>query len=141
MALQSLALRTTNLTIAQACAEFIAASTSRPKILELSLIQFTATAQTLGFGRPAAIGVTPVPVLFQQDDPNDPAATATGSLSWATSPTAPAIFHRRWNSQALTGVGIIWTFLTGLVIPASGSVVVWNITAAVATDINCVIDD
>lgn len=141
MAISSLAQRTTNLTIAQACIEWRTPATVRPKVLEISIVQATATAQSLGLGRPQAIGVTPVNVLFQRDEPNDPASVINGSLSWATSPTVPLIFHRRWNSAATIGVGIVWTFPRGLVIPISSSLVVWNITASVANDISCVLDE
>jgi hypothetical protein len=141
MAISSLALRTTNLTITQACWEARTPATVRPKVLEISIIQATGTAQSLGLGRPQAQGVTPVNVLFQADDPGDPASVMNASLSWATSPTVPLIFHRRWNSAATIGVGIVWTFPRGLVMPVSASMVVWNITAAVAADINCALDE
>ena len=125
----------------QACVEWRSPSTVRAKVLEISIIQATATAQSLGVGRPQALGVTPVNVLFQMDDPGDPVSVMAGSLSWATSPTVPLIFHRRWNSAATIGVGIVWTFPRGLVIPVSSALVVWNITTALASDINCVIDE
>lgn len=141
MALYSLAQRTTNLTITQACIEWRTPATVRPRILEIGITQATATAQSLGFGRPQAIGVTPVNVLFQADDPGDPASVMNGSLSWATSPTVPLIFHRRWNSAATIGVGVVWTFPMGFVIPVSSSAVVWNVTASVANDIYCAIDE
>lgn len=141
MAISSLAQRTTNLTITQASIEWRTPATVRPKVLEIGIVQATGTAQSLGLGRPQAIGVTPVNVLFQADDPGDPASVINGSLSWATSPTVPLIFHRRWNSAATIGVGVVWTFPMGLVIPVSSSLVVWNITAAVANDIYCTIDE
>lgn len=141
MALYSAGSRTTNLTITQASWELRSASSVRPKVLELSIIQATATSQSLGLGRPQALGITPVNVLFQADDPGDPAATSNYSLSWGTSPTVPLIFHRRWNSAATIGVGIVWTFPRGLVLPVSGSLVVWNITTALASDINCALDE
>lgn len=141
MSIASLAQRTTNFTSAQASVEYRTAASVRVKVLELTLIQATATAQSLGVGRPQALGVTPVNVLFQRDDPAEAASVTNGSLSWATSPTVPLIFHRRWNSAATIGVGIIWTFPRGLVIPVSSALVLWNITTAVACDVNCVIDE
>ena len=109
--------------------------------MELSIIQATGTAESIGLGRPQAIGVTPVNVLFQMDDPGENASLMNGSLSWATSPTVPLIFHRRWNSAATVGVGIVWTFPRGLVIPVSSSLVIWNITTTVACDVNAVCDE
>lgn len=137
----SLALRSTNLTITQASWELRTGAAIKPKVLELSMIQATATAQSLGIGRPQAQGVTPVNVAFQNDDTADPTSTLNASLSWATSPTAPLQFIRRWNSAATIGVGIVWTFPRGLAVPVSSSLVAWNITAAVAVDINCVCDE
>ena len=141
MSISSLSLRSTNFTITQASWELRTAAAGRPRMLELSLIQATATAQSLGLGRPQAIGITPVNVLFQADDPGDPASAQNASLSWGTSPTVPLIFQRRWNSAATIGVGIVWTFPRGMVIPVSSSIVVWNITTAVALDINCALDE
>lgn len=141
MAIYSLAQRTTNFTSTQSCVEWRTPATVRAKILEVSFVTATGTAQTIGLGRPGAIGVTPVNVLFQADDPADPASTVNGSLSWATSPTAPSIYHRRWNGAATIGVGVCWTFPRGLVIPISSSVVLQNITTTVAADVNCVIDE
>ena len=141
MAISSLALRTTNVTITTAQWELRTAATGRVKVLELSIIQAAAVAQSLGLGRPQAQGVTPVNVLFQRDDPNEVASVLNASLSWATSPTVPLIFHRRWNSTATAGVGIVWTFPRGLIVAASSSLVVWNITAGQVSEVNCVSDD
>lgn len=142
MALASVAIRTSNLTITQASAELRTTASVKARVLELALIQATGTAQSLGLGRPAAQGVTPgTTSTFQRDDSNDPACVTTVSATWATSPTVPATFMRRWNSAATIGVGIIWTFPRGLIIPVSASLVVWNITAAVATDLNMAIDE
>jgi hypothetical protein len=140
MAIQSLRVRTTNFTAAQASKQILAPATVRPKILEIKIVQATATAQTLGLGRPAAIAVTPVNVLFQTHDPAEPASTINGAISWATSPTAPTVFLDGWNSAATIGVGVIWTFPRGLIVPVSAAIVIWNITTAVATDITTTLD-
>lgn len=142
MSISSLALRTTTFTTTtSACWELRTAAAGRPRMLELSFIQATGTAQSIGLGRPQAIGLTPVNVLFQPDDPGDPASAQNASLSWATSPTVPLIFMRRWNSAATIGVGIVWTFPRGLVVPVSSSLVIWNITTTVASDVNCALDE
>lgn len=141
MAIYSLAQRTTTFTATTtANVEWRTPATVRPKVLEVSYVQLTAIASQIGLGRPQAIGVTPVNVLFQADDPGDPASTMNGSLSWATSPTVPLIYHRRWNGT-LASVGVVWTFPRGLVIPISSSLVIWNIATTVAADVNCVIDE
>lgn len=142
MAIGSIGVRTTNLTITQASLEVRTTAAVRASTLEMSIIQATATAQSLGLGRPQAIGVTPggtsTPV---RDEPGSPVCVTSTALSWGTSPTVPLVFTRRWNSAATIGVGIIWTFPRGFIIPVSSSIVVWNITAAVASDINLVIDE
>lgn len=142
MAIGSIGIRTTNFTITQASLEVRTTAAVRATILELSIIQATGTAQSLGFGRPQALGITPggtsTPI---RDEPGAPPCVTTTALSWATSPTVPLVFARRWNSAATIGVGVIWTFPRGFVIPVSGAAVVWNITAAVACDINIALDE
>lgn len=141
MAISSLAQRTTTFTATTtANVEWRTPATVRAKVLEISYIQLTAVASQIGVGRPQAIGVTPVNVPFQKDDPSDPASVMNGSLSWATSPTVPLIYHRRWNGT-LASVGVVWTFPRGLVIPISFSLVIWNIAVSVASDINCILDE
>lgn len=142
MALASLAVRTSNITIANANVELRTTAGVRARVLEFSLIQVTATASSYGFGRPAAQGVTPGTIsTFQRDEPGDPACVTTLNLTWGTSPTAPANYHRRTNTAATVGVGIVWSFPAGLVVPVSASLVCFNITAAVALDVNMAIDE
>ena len=141
MAISSQAVRTTNFTINQATWELRTGSAGKPKIVDLNIVQVTATASSYGFGRPAAAGIGPSNTLFQMDDPNDPGSVNNVSITWATSPTSPNTFMRRWNSAATAGVGIVWTFPRGLIIPIASSMVVFNITATVACDINNVLDE
>jgi hypothetical protein len=140
MAIQSQAQRTTGFTIANACYGIYPPATVRPRVLEITLIQATATAETLGFGRPATIGTPTSAVLFQQEEVADPAAVLNGHITWSAQPTAPTVFSRRWNGAATIGVGIVWTFPRGFVIPVSSAAVIWNITTAVACDVNVVAD-
>lgn len=142
MSLASVSVRTSNLTITQASAELRTTAAVKARVLETSIIQATNTAQSLGFGRPAAQGVTPATTsTFQRDDTADPACVTTLSLTWGTSPTAPTTYHRRWNSAATIGVGIVWTFPRGVIVPVSSSLVIFNITTAVACDVNMAIDE
>jgi len=140
MAIQSQAARTSGLTIANANFGIYPPATVRAALLEYGMIQATGTAQSIGLGRPATVGTPSSAVLFQQDDPGDPASVVNGHITWSAQPTAPTIYHRRWNSAATIGVGVIWTFPRGLVIAASGALVGWNVTAAVAMDINAIVD-
>jgi hypothetical protein len=140
MAIQSQGNRTTGFTIANASYGIYPPATVRPRVLEITVIQATATAQSLGFGRPATIGTPTTAILFQQEEVADPVAVLNGHLTWSAQPTAPTVFSRRWNSAATIGVGMVWTFPRGFVIAASSAAVVWNITTAVACDINVVAD-
>ena len=142
MGMSSAGVRTTNLTINQASAELRTTAAVRAKVLELSLIQATGTAQSLGLGRPQAIGVTPgTSVTPTRDEPGDPASVCSLVTTWGTSPTVPLVFHRRWNSAATIGVGVVWTFPRGLMVPVSSSIVIWNITTAQAVDLNIAYDE
>lgn len=141
MAIYSAAARTTNTTINNANFEIRTAATNKPALMEIGFAQATGTASSYGFGRPAAIGVTPVNVAFQAEDPAGPTAIANYSLSWATSPTAPTVYMRRYNTAATVGAGMVWTFPRGLLIPVSSSVVLFNVTATVACDVWAVIDE
>jgi hypothetical protein len=142
MSLASIAVRTSNTTISNANVELRTTAGVVARVLEFSLIQLTGTASSYGFGRPAAQGVTPgTQSTFQRDNPGDPACVTTVSLTWGTSPTAPTNYHRRTNTAATIGVGIVWSFPAGLVVPVSASLVCFNITASVALDVNFAIDE
>ena len=142
MSLASLSLRTSNTTINAAAAQLLCTGGVKCRILEHSLIQVTGTASSYGIGRPAAAAVTPGTIsTFQRDDSNDPACVTTVSLTYGTSPTNPTNFHRRWNSAATVGVGIVWTFPRGVVVPVSGAFTIANITVSVALDVNWAIDE
>lgn len=145
MAISSLGVRTTNGTIAQAGWELRTPPAVTPRVLEIGYITL-ATAQSVGLGRPQAQGIGPISTQpFQPDDlpdgVNGANSTVLAALSWATSPTVPATFLRRWNTINSFGMGVIWTFPRGLFVPASSSLVIWNITVTAGADVWCVIDE
>jgi hypothetical protein len=140
MAIYSLALRTTDVTITQAAWELRTAG-NRCRLLELGMTATAATAQTLGLGRPQAQGITPVNVLFQAEDFAEVASVSNASLSWGTSPTVPLQFYRRLSLPATIGAGMIWTFPRSLWVPINASLVLWNITSGAALDIWAVIEE
>ena len=142
MALASLALRTSNVTINNANVQITTTAGVKARLLEFATIQVTGTASSYGLGRPNALAVTPgTTSTFQRDDSADPACVTTASLTWGTSPTAPTNYMRRTNTAGTIGVGIIWSFPRGIIIPVSGALVNFNITAAVALDVNMSIDE
>ncbi len=109
------------------------------RLMMIGLVQAAPTAASYGIGRPAAAGVAPgVNVAFQRDNPLLRPVYATVALTWGTGPTAPAVYMRRWNSAALSGVGIVFTFRRFL-IRRSESLVVFNITAAAPLDVDVAI--
>lgn len=143
MAFYELGLRTTNVTSANAALEIIGSNTARTKVFEIGLTLVTAVATTIGLGRPGAVGVTPVPVLVQPEDPSDVAGISAGSLSAGTSPTAPTIYLRRFTGSAI-GQGVIWTFPKGIVLSTSGilrNLVLFNITGGATLDVYFVCEE
>lgn len=138
MPLFDLGVRTSNVTSANAALEIIGSNTGRTKIYEIGFTLVTAVATTLGFGRPAAIGVTPATTaLLQAEDPSESAAISLIALTWGTSPTAPTIYMRRFTGSAI-GQGVIWTFPKGIVLAASGitrNLVLFNITGGATLDV------
>lgn len=142
MAISSLGVRTTTFTASTtANTEIRTAAADRPRLLEFSYIGSAAAALSIGIGLAQTIGVTPTQSLFQRDDPADPASITQGATAWVTSPTVPLIYARRWNGTNVIGVGTIFAFPRGLVIPVSSSLVCWNITTTIAADVNMILDE
>ena len=141
MALYSIGVRTSGAASGTAAWE-IRTGAQRIYIMELGLSLAAATASTYGFGRPAAIGVTPTsPVIPPPEDPANGAAVCSSALAWATGPTVPAIFMRRIGLPATIGGGVIWTFPRGVVVAPSSSIVLWNLAANSVVDAYAVIEE
>jgi len=140
----SLGVRTSNVTIANACWEIRTGSTpGRAKVYEIGITLAAATASTFGLGRPQAIGITPTSAVnFQVEDPNDVLASGVvqSALAWGTGPTVPSNYFRRVSFPATIGTGIIWTFPQGITIPVSSSLILWNISATGVSDMYAVVD-
>jgi hypothetical protein len=144
MAYYNLAVRTSGVTTTTAAWEIRTSANVRARLMEIGLFLAAATASTYALGRPAAIGVTPTsPVDFIPEDPADitVAAQVQSALAWATGPTAPTAFLRRVSLPATIGTGVIWTFPRGIVIPASSSLILWNLATNGVLDAYAVIDE
>ena len=142
MATYTLGVRTASGTAAAAAWEIRTSATVRVRVLEMGLFLAAATASVYGLGRPAALGITPTtPVDFVSGDSGDPvvANAVLSALAWGTGPTVPAAFMRRIGLPATIGVGVVWVF-SDLVIPASGSLVLWNLATNGVVDAYAVID-
>lgn len=144
MAIYSQGFNTTVVTTTVPSADIKASSTNSPKLMEYGLNLGAATASTYGLGRPGNDGsvAQTSPVLFQAENPADPAAQTGSAVAWGTAPTVPTIFLRRCYLPATIGAGIIWTFPRGLTLPVSKGVVNWNIAASSAnTAIWAIVDE
>src|SRR5688572_4376417 len=128
MAVYEIGLRTSGVGSGAAGWE-LRAGTRRVQVHEIGVTLMAATASTFGIGRPAN---TPAGGTNNVAPPGDLVDAAFGGSNflagWSTAPTAPTVFFRRWGFPATIGSGIIHTFRQ-LIIPISGSLVLWNITA------------
>lgn len=135
----SISNRTSNTTIANPCLEIIAGATTK-KVVEVSITIDAATASVFGIGYAAAQGVTPTtPATVVPEDKGRAAIDVKTALAWATPPTVPTAFLRRVNIPATAGAVRTFTFPEGIALPPSTSLVVWNITATSAADIDVVV--
>lgn len=153
MALYSRGDRTSNTTTANACYEIIAGAAGA-EILEIGIYVASAVATVIGIGRPAAIGLVPTtPQLVQANISTDPAAATATAMAWGTGPTVPAHFFRRIGLPATIGVGAVFSFAhlnsrqvvpagsSRLIIPANGSVVLWNLGTNALLDVYVVVSE
>ena len=134
MSLYSLSVRTSNVTINQACWEIYTPSTLCIKIFEIGISTVTAQTMILGLAKPLAAGVgqtTPANFIAEQDS-GLPTSKTLSAVAWGTSaPTiATAGFLRRVSIVSAIGAGVIWTFPRGLYVPASSSMCIHNISAS-----------
>lgn len=142
MASYAIARRTTNVTSGASAHTLITAATDRAKLMEAGIFMAAATASTYSLGRPAANGVTATsPVTLLAEDAGDPAGTTQSALAWSTSPTNPTNDLRRWAAPATIGVGVIFTFPRGIVVPISGNFVLQNLATNGVVDSYFVVDE
>jgi hypothetical protein len=114
----------------------LAGAASRPDIREIGIFVSSAVAATIGIGRPAAVGAgAATGTLGQATDQADPVSTCTLTTSFATTqPTAPTNFMRRMGLPGTIGAGIVWVWEPqAFNIPASGNLVIWQISALAVT--------
>lgn len=128
MAIYSLGIATTVTTSAAPALDVLAASGTRPRLLEFVLINAAATQSNYNFGISGNTNVVQsAPTLLQAEDPGDPAGKTNVAVAWTTAPTIPTTIYRFCNVQASISAGNIWSFPYGLVLPTTGaSLVLWN---------------
>lgn len=143
MAIYSLSLRSTVTTIAAASWAALSPATNEAAIMELRWVNGAATASVIGIGRTANTPTLTGGVAFLAEDEGRPTGLTQAAVAFGTAPTVPTQFFRRASLAAVIGVGIIYTFPRGIVLPAGGQALcVWNITAnSAVVDIDCVADE
>lgn len=134
MAIASASVRTSNVTVNNASVELVASATLAYKLMEFGTSNNTATSSILGFGVPAAIGVTPgtTAAFVFEDGGNTSTPGTTTALTWGTSPTNPTVYSRRVSLPATIGAGIIWTFPRGFSVLKAKTLTLSNIVATPA---------
>lgn len=143
MALFSISVRTSGAANATAAAELVAAAAVGYRLLECGFTINAATATVLGFGIPAAIGITPgtTSTVQAEDQNNTTAGNTLIALTWGTGPTAPTNFNRRVSMPATVGSGFIWTFPRGFTITKAKTCVLWNLGTNSVLDTWVVVDE
>ena len=110
-----------------------------PEIREIGIFNQSGVAAQVGVGIPAAAGTGALTSVTVQDITNvgRTGHTLLGTSYATTQPTAPANFFRRADLQAVSGAGLIWTWLPGeFQLWAGASVntaIIWQISASAVT--------
>jgi hypothetical protein len=140
MASYSLGVRTSVVATGAAPVEVFTAATINCSILAIMVTNAAAVSQTIGLGRPAAQGITPAGSILGLENGLTGGLTQVAT-SWGTGPTIPARFLRRSTLAPTIGAGVVWTFLRGLVIPLSASIVMWNLSVGSPLDVTIILDE
>lgn len=129
MARYSAGVRTIGAAAGAAYATFHCPAGRDARIREIGIATSAATLSSVGLGRPANTPVATTSVLGQAEDTSSGAALCNVDTAWSTAPTAPTVFMRRFAIPATAGIGFIWTWDQGLIVPTSGWIVLWNFGA------------
>lgn len=109
-------------------------STRDIRIFELGIFSSTAVAGEVGLIRPTAAGTASTSTAVGAAlDSASAAGLATVDLAWSSAPTIGTNYMRRIQFPATIGAGVIWTFPLGINVPVSGSLALWQISAAAVT--------
>lgn len=123
------AVRTPAAAAGAAYATLRCSATRDARVFEIGVATSAATLSSVGLGRPANTPVATTSTLGQAEDTSLGAGLTNADTAWSTAPTAPTVFMRRFAIPATAGLGFIWTFQNGLVLPVSGQIVLWNFGA------------
>lgn len=110
-----------------------------PEIREIGIFNQSGVAAQVGLGIPAAAGSGALTSVTVQDITNfgRTGHTLVGTSYATTQPTAPSAFFLRADLQAVSGAGLIFTWLPGEFQLWSGAAVntavIWQISASAVT--------
>lgn len=125
-------------------ADFASGQSNSAKFVEIGAQVGTAAVTVFGVGRSPIPGTQTGAVNLVPEELTSLPCQTTMATQWSVAPTAPAIYLRRLHiSGAAIGQQMILSFPRGLTLGASGSMVVWNLTAtqAAATVVWGVVDE
>lgn len=100
------------------------------RVWEIGVFNTTAVLSELGVSRASAVGATFTSVTPQADDSSSGAAVTLLDTAATTAPTNTANYLRRAALPATAGAGVVWTFPSGLTVPVSAGLLLWNTGAA-----------
>lgn len=116
--------------------QFRTSSTKDARIWEIHAFAESAVAGTLGLTRSNSVGATFTSTTpAAEDSTNGTAAVSQIDTAATTAPTQAGtpVYFRRVALPATIGAGIIWSFPTGLVVPVSAGLLVWQLSSAAVT--------
>lgn len=124
MSIYSVSKNSTVTTSGNCAADTVAVGSGiRPRIMEWGLFLGAATASSFSLRRTTAVGTRTSPTTLLAEDAADPALTGITDVSMASAfsaePTEASDALRRIGLPATIGVGVIWTFPRGIVLPVS----------------------
>lgn len=126
MGIYSAAVTGTTTTSGNCAADCVAVGSGvAPQVMEWGTFLGAATASTFSLRRTTAVGTRTTPTTLLAEDQRDPALTGITDISitaaFSAEPTEATAKMRSIGLPATIGVGIIWTFPKGLVLPAAAA--------------------
>jgi len=122
------AIRTAGAAAGAAFAALRSGAGRRLYVREIGFYLANANALSLGIVRATKVGTASISLAAQTCDTADAAGAGTLDSVWSTAPTIGTAFLDRVTLPAAAGAGLILPYGCGeLVVPASGSLLLWNV--------------
>ena len=104
------------------------------RVFEIGVFATTAVAGEVGLIHPTAVGATfTSSAVGAAEDNAAGAGVAVVDTAATTAPTIGTNYMRRIQLPGSIGAGVIWTFPVGINVPTSGSIALWQLSAAAVT--------